>query len=93
MGQGVKFFGWLILGVGVCLVVFGHISIIFVHGWEYLFKRVSAAPWETALWLLALVPGVLLYNFGRLIEYLGRKSDEKWEAQQKAAAEKDQLES
>ncbi|MEG3617320.1 hypothetical protein V5T82_02525 [Magnetovibrio sp. PR-2] len=93
MGQVVKFFGWILLGVGTALVVFGHISIIFVHGWGYLVKQVSSAPGETALWLVALVPGVLLYNLGRLIDYLGRKSDEKWEAKKRAAAKGDQSDS
>ena len=93
MGQVVKFFGWLVLGVGIALVVFGHISIMFVHGWGYLVKQVTSAPLESALWLLALVPGALLYQFGRLIDYLGRKSDEKWEAQQRAAAKQDQSDS
>ncbi len=91
MGQVVKFFGYLIMAVGTALVVFGHISIIFVHGWDYLVKQISASPWETLMWILVLVPGALVYGLGALIDHLGRRADAKGEAEQAGAS--DQAES
>lgn len=85
MGQVVKFFGWLILAVGGTLVVFGHLMQGFVYGWDRLWWQLTSDPLTTALYLLAFAPGALLYGFGVLIEYLGRRSDEKWEAKKAAA--------
>ncbi|MCW8915543.1 MAG: hypothetical protein OQK24_06780 [Magnetovibrio sp.] len=84
MGQVVKFFGYLILAVGTALIVFGHISIVLVHGWGYLVKQISSSPQATALWAVALVPGALVYGLGVLIERLGQRAEVKCEAGQSA---------
>lgn len=90
MGQVVKFFGWLLLAVGGTLVVFGHLAQGYVYGWDNLWKQLTADPLATALYLLAFAPGGLLYGFGVLVDYWGRKSDEKWAAKQaQTQSEKD----
>jgi len=85
MGQVVKFFGWLLLGIGGTLAVFSHLTIGFVYGWDKLVQMVTSDPTGTALVVLAFVPGGLLYGLGVLIEKMGKRSDEKWAAKQAAA--------
>jgi len=87
MGQVVKFFGWLVLGIGGTLAVFSHLTMGFVYGWDKLAHQVSSDPTGTALSVLALVPGALLYGFGVLLEKWAARSDAKWAAKQAEAAE------
>jgi len=88
MGQVVKFFGMLVLGIGFTLVVFSHLSMGMVYGWDKLAQQIANDPVGTALSIVAFVPGTLLYGLGILIEKLGKRSDEKWAAKQAAARAK-----
>lgn len=85
MGQVVKFFGMLVLGIGFTLVVFSHLSMGMVYGWDKLAQQVANDPVGTALSIVAFVPGALLYGLGVLIEKLGKRSDAKWAEEQAAA--------
>jgi len=85
MGQVVKFFGWLVMGIGATLAVFSHLTIGFVYGWDKLVQGVAVDPAGTALTIFALAPGGLLYGFGVLLEKWAKSSDEKWAAKQAAA--------
>ena len=85
MGQVVKFFGWLVMGIGGTLAVFSHLTMGFVYGWDKLAQKISNDPTGTALSVLALVPGGLLYGFGVLLEKWAIRSDAKWAAKQAAA--------
>jgi len=85
MGQVVKFFGWLVMGIGATLAVFSHLTMGFVYGWDKLAQQISNDPTGTALSVLALVPGGLLYGFGVLLEKWAIRSDEKWAEQQAQA--------
>jgi len=87
MGQVVKFFGWLVMGIGATLAVFSHLTMGFVYGWDKLALQISNDPAGTALSVLALVPGGLLYGFGVLLEKWAIRSDEKWAEQQAQAQE------
>lgn len=86
MGEIVKFFGWLVLGIGATLAVFSHLTMGFVYGWDKLATQITTDPTGTALAVLALVPGALLYGLGVLLDKWGRYSDRKWE-EKKAAHE------
>ena len=88
MGQVVKFFGWLLLGIGGTLAVFSHVTIGFVYGWDHLVAQVQNEPLGTALTVLAFVPGGVVYGLGVLLEKWSLRSDEKWAAQQAAAQAK-----
>jgi len=86
MGQVVKFFGWLVLGIGGTLAVVSHLTMGFVYGWGKLGQQFSNDPTGTALSVLALVPGALLYGFGVLLEKWAIRSDQKWAEKQAQAA-------
>ena len=90
MSQVVKFFGWLVMAIGATLAVFSYITIGFVYGLNHLTTLVSSAPLETALSVLAVVPGMVLYGFGVLLVKWSRRSDQKWQAR-KAAAQAEKL--
>ena len=85
MGQVVKFFGWLVIGVGGTLLVFGHLVQGYLYGWANLWAQLVEDPLTTALFLLAFLPGAVLFGLGALIETLGRRSDAKWAAKQAEA--------
>ncbi|HEY9080871.1 hypothetical protein [Magnetovibrio sp.] len=89
MGQVVKFFGWLLIGIGGTLAVFSHLTMGFVYGWDKLAQQVTSDPTGTALSVLALVPGALLYGFGVFLEKWSIRSDAKWAAKQAAAKAKE----
>ena len=82
MGQVVKFLGWLVLGIGGTLVVFSHLSMGMVYGWDKLAQQVASDPTGTVLSVVAVVPGGLIYGLGVLIEKMSKRSDEKWAARQ-----------
>ena len=70
MTQVIIFFGWLVIGIAVTLVVFGHASIGFVYGvkrlWHDLFpsEGLSSLIWSAG----SLIPGSLLLGVGKLME-------------------------
>lgn len=81
MGQVVKFFGLLVLGIGGTLLVFSHLSMGMVYGWGKLADQLTSDPIGDLLLLGAFVPGGILYGLGVLVEKIGKRSDEKWAAQ------------
>lgn len=80
MGQVVKFLGLLLLGIGGTLVIFSHLSMGMVYGWDKLAEQVASDPTGTMLSIVAFVPGGILYGLGVLVEKIGKRSDEKWAA-------------
>lgn len=82
MGQVITFFGWLLIGVGGTLLVFGHLMQGYLYGWANLWRQLTEEPLTTALFLLAFVPGGLLLAMGALVKVIGRRADEKWAARQ-----------
>jgi len=93
MPQVVKFFGWLLMAVGATLAVFSHLTMGFVYGWDKLLIQVTSDPTGTALSVLALVPGALLYGLGVLMDKWARRSDAKWATQQARESDANQSES
>lgn len=81
MGQVVKFLGLLLLAIGGTLVIFSHLSMGMVYGWDKLAEQVASDPIGTMLSIVAFVPGAVMYGLGVLVEKAGKRSDEKWAAQ------------
>ena len=82
MGQVITFFGWLLVGVGGTLLVFGHLMQGYLYGWANLWRQLTEEPLTTALFFLAFVPGGVLLALGALVKRMGRRADEKWAAKQ-----------
>ncbi|OEJ64676.1 hypothetical protein [Magnetovibrio blakemorei] len=80
MGQVVRFLGLLLLGIGGTLVIFSHLSMGMVYGWDKLAEQVASDPTGTMLSIVAFVPGGIVYGLGILVEKIGKRSDEKWAA-------------
>lgn len=71
MTQVIKFFGWLLVGVGLTLFVFGHLSMVFVYGWAYVGEAIFPSDDAlSSLWAfpVALAPGGLLLGMGFLMQ-------------------------
>lgn len=90
MTQVIIFFGWLVIGIAVTLVIFGHVSIGFVYGvdrlWHDLFpsEGLSSLIWSSA----ALVPGSVMLGIGKLMQ----KYDNRGAAEEAAEAPNEQNE-
>lgn len=95
MGQVVKFFGWMMIGMAVTLVIFGHIVMVLVYDMTYLMETVwpSDPKGVSSFWfsLAAFVPGTLIWSLGFVLEKLGLREEAKIAA--KAAANGDTDES
>ena len=84
MQQVVKFFGWIALGVAVTLFIFGHISMWFVHDFNFMVETIFPNDPETisSIWygLFALIPGILLFALswliGKYVDYEVRRDAE-----------------
>jgi len=85
MTQVITFFGWLSIGIGVTLAIFGHISIVFVYDlstlWETLFPEdgISSLIYSA----VGLVPGLVLLSIGKFM----KKLDDRAAAQESAHAQ------
>lgn len=74
MSQVIIFFGYLIIGVAGTLVVFGHVSIIFVYGWDTLQENLFPSDPDSysslILSSLSFIPGALMLGFGKFMKKL-----------------------
>lgn len=81
MGQVVKFFGWMLIGMAVTLVIFGHIVMVLVYDMTYLMETVWPSDPEgiSSLWfsVAAFVPGTLIWSLGFVLEKLGQREEAK----------------
>lgn len=71
MAQIVSFFGWLILGVGLTLFVFGHLSMLFVYNIGYVVNALFPSDDSLSSLLalpVAVTPGGILLGIGRLMK-------------------------
>lgn len=87
MTQVIKFFGWLLVGVGLTLFIFGHLSMVFVYGWAYVGEAIFPSDDAlSSLWAfpVALAPGGLLLGMG----FLMQRFDERAAAREDAEADK-----
>lgn len=79
MAQILKFFGWLLVGVGVTLFVFGHLSMLFVYNWHYVLLALfpdDGSISSLLIFPLAVAPGGIMYGLGMLMEkFTGNKED------------------
>lgn len=79
MAQILKFFGWLLVGVGVTLFVFGHLSMLFVYNWSYVFHALfpnDGSISSLLIFPLAVAPGGIMYGLGMLLEKFGSNEDD-----------------
>ena len=79
MAQILTFFGWLLLGVGLTLFVFGHLSMVFVYDWNYVLEALfpSDEAWSSLVFFpVALAPGAIMYGLGRLLNSFGDSQGE-----------------
>lgn len=85
MGQVVKFFGWMAIGMAVTLVIFGHIVMVLVYNVDYLKETVwpSDPQHISSIWfsLAAFAPGGLLWLLGHGLQMFQRRSEAKQAAQ------------
>ena len=70
MAQVVVFFGWLVVGIAITLVVFGHVSIVFVYGVDTLLETLWPEQGMTSLVYSAasLIPGAILVSIGKVMK-------------------------
>lgn len=76
MTQVIVFFGWLIIGISVTLVVFGHVSILFVYGFDRLMEDIFPSEGVSSLiWSLgAFIPGSIMLGVGKLMQAYDRRT-------------------
>lgn len=77
MTQVIKFFGWLLIGVGLTLFIFGHLSMVFVYGWAYVGEAIFPSDDAlSSLWAfpVALAPGSLLLGMGFLMQRFDQRA-------------------
>ena len=90
MGQVVKFFGLMGIGIAVTLIIFGHIVMVLVYDMNYFKETVWPSDSESisSIWfsLAAFIPGALLWSLGLGLEKLGLREEAKFAAE---AAEND----
>lgn len=72
MTQVIIFFGWMIIGIAMTLVVFGHISIVFVYGFNTLMETLFPKDGISSLVYasLSLIPGAIVLAIGKFIAKL-----------------------
>ena len=78
MAQILTFFGWLLVGVGLTLFVFGHLSMAFVYDWNYVLQALFPSDDSISSLLifpLAIAPGAIMYGLGRLLEKFTAKDE------------------
>lgn len=72
MTQVITFFGWMLIGIAVTLVIFGHVSIAFVYDFntliETLFPKDDISSLVYAL--LSLIPGLIMLGIGKFMAKL-----------------------
>jgi len=68
MGQIIKFFGFLVMGIAVTLVIFGHIMIPLVYDMDYLVDTLWPKDPNaySSIWvaMASLFPGGMLWGIG-----------------------------
>lgn len=84
MTQVITFFGWLVIGICFTVVVFGHVSIAFVYGFDRLVLDMLPSEGMSSLlfFVAAPLPGGALLGIGKLM----KRYDER-EAAREAAEE------
>lgn len=72
MTQVVIFFGWMTIGIAVTLVVFGHVSIVFVYGFNTLLETLFPKDGISSLIYgsLSLIPGAIILAIGKFMAKL-----------------------
>lgn len=72
MTQVIIFFGWMAIGIAVTLVIFGHISIVFVYDFNTLKETVFPKDGISSLVYasLSLIPGAILLAIGKFMAKL-----------------------
>lgn len=70
MTQVITFFGWLVIGICFTVVVFGHVSIAFVYGFDHLMVDMLPSEGMSSLVFFALapLPGGALLGIGKLMK-------------------------
>ena len=85
MGQVVKFFGWMGIGIAVTMIVFGHLVMVLVYNLDYLLETVwpSDPQSVSSIWfsLASFVPGGVLWLLGHGLQKFQQRSEAKEAAQ------------
>lgn len=86
MGKIVKFFGILVLGITLTLVIFGHVTMVLIYSFDYLLETIfpTTPGAYSSLWIVgaSIFPGGLMYLLGTFLERMGPSA----EAQEKEEA-------
>ncbi|PCI37025.1 MAG: hypothetical protein COB46_14055 [Rhodospirillaceae bacterium] len=98
MGQIIKFFGWLILGIAMTLVIFGHLTMILIYDMAYLMETLFPSDPESisSIWIImgSALPAAGMWLLGHGMQKLEAKAEAKEAAEIAAeAAAADQVES
>ena len=91
MGQVIKFFGLMGIGMAVTLIVFGHIVMVMVYNMDYLKETVWPSDPQSisSIWLslAAFVPGGILWLLGHGLQAIQRRIKAKEVAKATEASE------
>jgi len=77
MAQVLTFFGWLLVGVGLTLFVFGHLSMLFVYDWAYVSNALFPSDGSLSSLLampVAVAPGGVLLGLGKLMKMFDQRA-------------------
>ncbi|MCK5575282.1 MAG: hypothetical protein KAI28_05680 [Sphingomonadales bacterium] len=82
MAQVVIFFGWLIIGITTTVVIFGHVSIAFVYGFNTFMETLFPEDGLSSLlyFLVSPIPGSIVIYLGKLM----KKSEDREAARDEA---------
>lgn len=84
MAQVVIFFGWLVIGITTTVVIFGHVSIAFVYGWNTFIETLFPEDGLSSLiyFVASPIPGSILIFLGKLM----KKAEDREAARDEAEA-------
>ena len=70
MTQVITFFGWMVIGICLTVVIFGHTSIAFVYGIDRIVEDMFPSEGFSSLIFLvaAPLPGSVLLGIGKLMK-------------------------
>lgn len=90
MGQIVKFFAWLIAGIALTLVIFGHLTMVLIYDFDYLLETLFPSDSESvsSIWIIlgSSLPGGLMWLLGHGMQKLEKKAEAKEAAELAAEA-------
>ena len=81
MGQILKFFGWLVVGIAMTLVIFGHLTMILIYDMAYFWETLFPSDGESisSIWVIlgSVLPGGSMWLLGHGMQKLEAKAEAK----------------